>query len=322
MNVQRPAKLRGGSTVAIISPSSNPDHVGIQLGIDLLRKMGLKIVLGDTTRKLMTVGSRAAEDKVRAKDFNWAFKDDSIDAVLCATGGYGSFRVLEYLDLDMIKQNPKIFLGFSDITAYHLALNQKCNMVTFHGPVVDISTSKGTPGSAEEIKFLHQDLEKTINQLMGKEPIVQVRNPPGCMMLMTINDGKASGRLCGGNLSLVSGSLGSEYEIDTKDKILMLEEISETHYYIEAHLTHLRICKKLHQAEGIIIGEIAETIKPERATPSVEEIVRERVGGAGRPSIWGLCCGHGMRNMLLPMNAKVEVDATERKIRVLEPVLD
>jgi muramoyltetrapeptide carboxypeptidase len=318
LNVQKPARLKRNSKVAVISPSSNPDHVGIQIGLELLKKAGLKVILGDTTRKLLTRGGTAAEDRLRAKDFNWAFKDDSIDGVLCATGGYGSLRILDLLDYDMIRDHPKVFLGFSDITAFHLALTQLCNMITFHGPVVDIEVTKG----AEDTQLGKQDLRTVIRQLMGQQEIVDIRNPPGGMMLMTINDGKASGRLCGGNLCLVTGTLGSRYEIDTKGKILMLEEIRETYYYLESHLTQLRLTRKLDQASGVIIGEISETLKPEGPTPSVEEIVRERVGGTGRPSIWGLCCGHGKRNMLLPLNAKVSLDASERRIKVVESVLD
>jgi len=318
LNVQKPARLRKNSRVAVISPSSNPDHVGIQMGLEVLKKMGLKVVLGDTTRKLLTVRTLAAEDRLRAKDFNWAFKDDSIDAVLCATGGYGSLRILDLLDYDMIRDHPKVFLGFSDITAFHVALNQLCNMITFHGPVVDIEVTKG----AEEIKIGKQELEMVLRQLMGQSELVEIKNPPGGMMLMTINEGKASGRLCGGNLCLVTGTLGSRYEIDTKGKIFMLEEIRESYYYLESHLTQLRLTRKLDQASGIIMGEISETLKPEGPTPSVEEIVRERVGGTKRPSIWGLCCGHGKHNMLLPMNAKVSLDASERRIRVLESVVE
>jgi len=318
MNVQKPARLKRGSKVAVISPSSNPDHVGIQMGLELLRKAGLKVILGDTTRKLLTVRGTSAEDRLRAKDFNWAFKDDKIDGVLCATGGYGSLRILDLLDYDMIREHPKVFLGFSDITAFHVALTQRCNMITFHGPVVDIEVTKG----AEDTRLGKQDLQTVIRQLMGQQEIGEIKNPPGGMMLMTINDGKASGRLCGGNLSLITGALGSRYEIDTKGKILMLEELRETYYYLESHLTQLRLTRKLDQASGVIVGEISETLKPEGPTPSVEEIVRERVGGTGSPSIWGLCCGHGKRNMLLPMNAKVSLDASERRIKVLESVLD
>ncbi len=141
-------------------------------------------------------------------------------------------------------------------------------------------------------------------------------------MLVTINEGTASGRLCGGNLCMVTGTLGSRYEIDTKGKIFMLEEIRETHYYLESHLTQLRLTRKLDQASGIIVGEISETLKPEGPSPSVEEIVRERVGGAKRPAVWGLCCGHGKHNMLMPLNAKVSLDASERRIRVLERIVD
>jgi muramoyltetrapeptide carboxypeptidase len=318
LGVQKPAKLKKGSKVAVISPSSNPDHVGIQMGLDLLKKMGLKVILGDTTRKLMTVRTLAADDQQRAKDFNWAFKDDSVDAVLCATGGYGSLRILDLLDFEMIKDHPKVFLGFSDITAFHVALNQLCNMVTFHGPVISIDSSKGV----EDLKIERQELEIVLRQLMGLDELVEIKNPPGGMMLMTINEGKASGRLCGGNLTLVTCALGSRYEINTKGKVLMLEEIKETYYYIEAHLTQLRLTRKLDDASGIVIGEISEMIKPEGPYPSVEEIVRERVGGAKKPAVWGLCCGHGKHNMLLPMNARVALDATERQIKVLERVLD
>ncbi len=141
-------------------------------------------------------------------------------------------------------------------------------------------------------------------------------------MLMTINDGRTSGRLCGGTLSLITGALGSRYEIDTKGKIFMLEELNETYYYLESHLTQLRLTRKLDQANGIIVGELFEMLKSQYPTPSAEEIVRERVGGTKKPAIWGLCCGHGKHNMLLPLNAKVSMNATDRHIRILERVLD
>lgn len=318
MKVQRPPRLKKNSKVAVISPSSNPDHVGIKIGVEILRKAGLRVELGDTTRKLMTVGTLAAGDKARADDFNWAFEDDSVDGVLCATGGYGSLRILDLLDFDMIKDHPKPFMGFSDITGYHIALNQLCGMVTFHGPLVDIDPSKGE----EFIKTQSEDLKSAIRLLTGQEEMHEVVNPPGGMMLMTINDGKAAGRLCGGNLTLMTGTLGSRYELDTRDKVLLIEEVRETYYYLEFHLTQLRLCKKLEQARAIIMGEISDTLKSDTPTPGVEEIVRERVGGAGKPAIWGLCAGHGKYNGLLPLNAKVAVDATERSIIVQEPIVD
>ena len=202
---------------------------------------------------------------------------------------------MDLLDFDMIKDHPKPFMGFSDITGYHIALNQLCGMVTFHGPLVDIDPSKGE----EFIKTQSEDLKRAVRLLMGQEELHEVSNPPGGMMLMTINDGKATGRLCGGNLTLMTGTLGSRYELDTKDKVLLVEEVKETYYYIEFHLTQLRLCKKLEQARAVLMGEISDTLKPEGPYPSVEEIVRERVGGAGRPAIWGLCAGHGMYNGLL-----------------------
>lgn len=318
MKIQRPPRLRKGSKVAVISPSSNPDHVGIHMGLELLRKSGLKVELGDTTRKLMTTGTLAADDQSRADDFNWAFEDDTVDGVLCATGGYGSLRVLDLLDFDMIKDHPKPFMGFSDITAYHIALNQICGMVTFHGPLVDIDPSKGQ----EFIRTQSEDLRRAVRLLMGQEELHSIENPPEGMMLMTINEGKATGRLCGGNLTLMTGTLGSDYELDTKDKVLLIEEVKETYYYIEFHLTQLRLCRKLKEARAVVMGEISDMVKPETPYPSVEEIVKERVGGAGRPAIWGLCAGHGMYNSLLPLNAKVAVDATEREISVLESIVE
>lgn len=318
MKIQKPPKLKKDSTVAVISPSSNPDHFGIHIGVDLLKKMGLKVKLGDTTRKLLSVRTLAADDKARADDFNWAFEDDSIDGVLCATGGYGSMRILDMIDFDMIKDHPKVFMGFSDITAYHAALNQLCGMVTFHGPLVDIWPAKGE----EFIKTQSEDLKTAIRVMMGQEELQVIKNPPKGMMMMTIGEGKATGRLCGGNLTLVCGILGSKYELDTKDKILLLEEVGETYYHIEYHLTQLRLCKKIEDARAIIVGEISEMRKPDEPYPSVEEIVRERIGGVNRPAIWGLCSGHGMYNAPLPLNAKIAIDATEREIRVLESVVD
>jgi muramoyltetrapeptide carboxypeptidase len=183
---------------------------------------------------------------------------------------------------------------------------------------VDIDPSKG----AEFIKTQTEDLKKAIRLLMGQEELHELANPSDGMMLMTINEGKATGRLCGGNLTLATGTLGSRYELDTKDKILLLEEVKETYYYIEFHLTQLRLCKKLEQSRAVIMGEISDMVRLEYPHPGVEEIVKERVGGCGRPAIWGLCAGHGMRNILVPLNVKVAVDASEREIRVLEAIVD
>jgi len=321
VDVLKPAKLRRNSKIAVISPSSNPNLVGLQMGLDVLKKMGLRVVLGDTTRKLLTVGTRAAEDSLRAKDFDWAFRDDSVDGVICATGGYGSIRILDLLDYDMIRDHPKVFLGFSDITGYHVALNQMCNMITYHGRDVEIVWNEASK-KVENIKIAKHELELEIRQLMGEKELKEIKNPPGGMMLMTINDGKASGRLCGGNLSLVTDTLGSRYEIDTRGKILMLEEYTESYYHIEAYLTRLRLTRKLERANGIIVGEFSETLKSPSPTPSIEEIVRERVGGARKPSVWGLCCGHGEHNMLMPLNARVSLDASNRRIRVLEGIVE
>jgi muramoyltetrapeptide carboxypeptidase len=215
--------------------------------------------------------------------------------------------MLPYVNYEIIKSKPKIFLGYSDITALHIALHQKSDMVTFHGPVV----------GSELTEYTQQWL---IRALTRPEPLGEITNPSDGPIIKTITDGEASGNLVGGNISLIAATIGTPYEVDTRDKILFIEEVDDPPYLIDRNLTHLWLAGKLQEAAGIIVGEIVRS-KPRDydASLSIWDVLRDRIGSVGKPAIYGLCCGHGTHHLTLPLGVRARLDATQGRLWIEEP---
>ena len=200
----KPKPLQQGDSVAIIAPASPVDKTLIDKCVGSLKDLGLEVVVG--TSCLSEHGFLSGTDDIRANDINRMFADKNIKGIFAIRGGYGCARLLDLIDFKIIKKNPKIFVGYSDITALHIAINQKSKLITYHGPMVSTELIKGLDEySADYYKRF----------LFSKEKINEIFNPVGCN-LEIINDGIASGQLIGGNLSLVCSSLGTKYEINTK----------------------------------------------------------------------------------------------------------
>ena len=291
----RPKSLQPGDRLAVLCGSSPTSKTSDEL-MQAVRDMGLEPVLYPSATAKH--GFLSGVDAIRAADINAAFADPSIKGIVCTRGGYGFHRILPLLDWKTIKKNPKIFGGYSDVTAMLNALNQICGMESYHMPMV------GAWGDG-----LDEYSGPFVKSMLFGEPVEYV-NPEGSP-ITTLVPGKAKGRLCGGNLSLLAASLGTPYEIDTKGKILFIEEIGERPYKVDGMLTHLRNAGKFDDAAGIILGGFTDCADKEGVIGglSLEDIYRELIVPAGKPTISGVVCGHCSPTMALPMGRLFKMDA-------------
>ncbi|MBQ6710796.1 MAG: LD-carboxypeptidase [Clostridia bacterium] len=291
----RPKSLQPGDRLAVLCGSSPTSKTSDEL-MQAVRDMGLEPVLYPSATAKH--GFLSGVDAIRAADINAAFADPSIKGIVCTRGGYGFHRILPLLDWKTIKKNPKIFGGYSDVTAMLNALNQICGMESYHMPMV------GAWGDG-----LDEYSAPFVKSMLFGEPVEYV-NPEGSP-ITTLVPGKAKGRLCGGNLSLLAASLGTPYEIDTKGKILFIEEIGERPYKVDGMLTHLRNAGKFDDAAGIILGGFTNCADKEGVIGglSLEDIYGELIVPAGKPTISGVVCGHCSPTMSLPMGRLFKMDA-------------
>ena len=301
-------KLKFGDTIGLIAPSGAMRTEGaIERAVKETERMGFKVKLGESAGK--KYGYLSGEDDVRARDINAMFADDEVDAIFCIRGGYGAMRILDQLDYDLIRKHPKIFVGFSDITALHIALLNRCKLATFHAPMA-VGWSNGPLDD-----FSRESMYKA---LMYAEPVGELVNPPEYPK-QTVNPGKADGILVGGNLMLIASSLGTPWEIDTKDRIIFIEEIGERTYCVDRMLTQLRLAGKFDDCAGVVFGDFADCpIEYPEFGLTLEEIIRDVVAPCGKPVFTGLRCGHCTPKLTLPLGVKCSMDADECTLTVLE----
>lgn len=303
----KPKPLQQGDSVAIIAPASPCDKKLIDKCISSLNELGLNVVIGESC--ISEHGFLSGTDDIRANDINCMFADKNIKGIFALRGGYGCARLLNLLDFKLIKKNPKIFIGYSDITALHIAINQKSKLITYHGPMISTELIKGLDEySADYYKKF----------IFGNEKVEELFNPKG-NTLEVINNGIASGQLIGGNLSLICSSLGTKYEINTKNKILFLEEVEEVPYKVDRMLTHLKQSGKLKDVNGIILGAFTNCIAPNnKKSLSLQEVFNEIILPLKKPTISNLVCGHCLPTLTLPLGEKVLLDANNKKVKILE----
>lgn len=295
--MRKPAPLFPGATVALVAPGSAVAEVQLQKALDFVRSLGLTPVAYPSCYFANRDGYLAASDAQRAQDILDAFADPDIHGIWCIRGGYGSHRLLPLLDRDLIRNNPKWFGGYSDVTALHLFLNQECCLETFH------CTMPSTEPDADD--FTLEWLKKALfGKLEG--PLFQ----PKGQCVQSLVSGMVSGVLCGGNLSLVAASLGTPWEIDTRGKILFLEDIHEKTYRIDSMLTQLRNAGKFRDCAGILLGAWTDCPPeyPDR-TLLLPEIFQQLIVPAGKPTLTDLACGHVLPTLALPMGRMCHLDA-------------
>ncbi|MBS7847038.1 LD-carboxypeptidase [Pseudomonas fluorescens] len=292
--------LRSEGTIALIAPAG-PAALDVEKAGQWMRARGydLRIFPGVYERD----GYLAGSDDVRLHDLHTAFADPEIDAIFCLRGGYGTPRLLDRLDFDLLRANPKPFVGYSDITAVHLAISRYAGFVTFHGPMLnaDLLGDKQQPTESSLFSLLRGQLGS--GSLLAH---------PVAYPLTTIEPGIACGRLLGGNLSMIAAVMGTPFEIDAQGIILLIEDVNEPIYRIDRLLTHLRLAGKLAQVTGVLVGDVAGV-----DAVALERLLKQTFAPLGIPVLSGWRSGHCDPNLTLPMGALVRLDAGEKRL-VLE----
>lgn len=302
----RPKPLKKGDKIALIGASSPTPQDRIEPSIKAMEELGFEVVLGESARGYH--GFLSGSDELRANDINTMFEDKSIKGIFAIRGGYGAARLLDMLDYDMIKKNPKVFAGYSDVTALHNVFNERCKLITFHTPMASTEFYKGVD------EYTMNYFKKNI---FSDEPLGIVKNPVD-QEIKTLVSGKAKGKLAGGNLSLIASMMGTPYELDTKGKILFLEDVDESPYRIDRMLLQLKQCGKFKDAEGIILGAWTNCEpKEDENSLSLMEIFEELIIPENKPTIYNLACGHCMPTMSIPMGAKIKINTENNEIFLL-----
>ena len=300
-----PKQLFPGAKVALVAPASAVPEEKLAPALEYVRKLGLEPVVYPSCYFANRDGYLAANDTQRAKDLNDAFSDPEIDGIWCIRGGYGGHRILPLLNVDAIRANPKWFGGYSDVTALHTFFNQVCGFETYHCTMPSTEPNPDAFTLNWLKKAMFGGLTGTLEDPEGQKP-------------QTLVSGTARGVLCGGNLSLLAASLGTSWEIDTRDKILFLEDIGEKTYRVDGMLTQLRNAGKFRDCAGIVLGAWTDCPPeyPEK-TLLLPEIFQQLVVPAGKPCISDLACGHVLPTMSLPLGRMCTLDA-DKGILTLE----
>lgn len=302
-----PTPLSPGARVALVCASSAVPEERLAPALAAVRALGLEPVPYPSCLPSSRHGYLAADDRQRARDIQEAFADDAVAGVLCIRGGYGAHRILPLLDLEAIARRPKVFSGYSDVTALHTALTQNCGFVTYH--TIMPSTEYDKPVDGFSMAYLRRAL---FGGLAGV-----LENPPD-RPLTALAGGRAAGTLCGGNLSLLAASLGTPWEIDTRGKLLFLEDIGEKTYRVDGMLTQLRNAGKFRDCAGVVLGAWTDCAPEDPSrTLTLEEIFQELILPAGKPVLSGLACGHTLPTLALPLGARAVLDADRGRLEVL-----
>ncbi|MCA1582995.1 MAG: LD-carboxypeptidase [Acidobacteria bacterium] len=309
----KPRALKPGDTVGLISPSSYIfDLWKMDSAVTRLESLGLKSKIGRHAKARH--GYMAGTVQERVDDLHAMFSDPTVAAVFCLGGGYGTERLLDSIDYALIRKNPKILLGYSDITGLHLAINRRAGVVTFHGPVALSSLPAFT-------------LESLKKALFVSEPIGELGNPPEKDPLSpefprhTVAPGRARGPIIGGNLTLISTTMGTPYEIDTRGKILFIEDVGEAPYRIDRMLVQLKLAGKLDEAAGIVWGTCTDCTVSNSSFEvnlSISDLVDEILGGINKPVLAGLVFGHTKEKLTLPIGVMAEMDAAAKTVSIVE----
>lgn len=296
-----PPRLKKGDTVGVISPASSPEETDFKRGISIIEQLGLKVKIGQSTLKRN--GYLAGTDRERLADFHDMIKDDNVKAIVFARGGYGTARITSQIDFNLIRHNPKIIWGYSDITYLHTAIRQKANLITFHGPMI-VSIGK---------KSAHFKTKQTFNQLFKPMDIVyDERIAP----LHIINEGKTSGKLVGGNLSLLTSSIGTPYEIDLNKRILFIEDVDEPPYKIDSMLNQLLQSNKLKNVKGIIIGDFKLPKYDEFPERPLEIVFKDYFKRLNIPVMSGFKIGHCEPNIAIPLGTNATMCTKTKTLKV------
>lgn len=308
----RARPLRRGDTVGLVGvsgPIRDPE-VNFERMLEAIDAMGYRVRVADNCRE--RCGYLAGTDEARARGLNQMFRDDRVDAVVCMRGGYGVTRMLDRVDFDAIRANPKIFLGFSDITALHAAIHQRTGLVTFHGPM---------PATC----WVHFDdftRDSMVRALTSTAPLGPLVNPEG-MAPRCYAPGRCEGPLVGGCLSLLAATCGTPYALDVTDKVLLLEDVGEYIYRLDSMLTQLRHAGVFDRCAGVVLGGFTKCGPQDpNAAFELDDVVRDVILPAGKPVLGNLAIGHLDTKLTVPLGARCAMDAGAGTLEIVESALE
>lgn len=305
----KPRRLQKGDTIGLVSPASrlhDPDRYDEI--VKTVKDLGYKVKEGKNARN--QYGYFAGTDEERAADLNAMFADDSVDAILPFRGGWGCNRILSLIDYELIAKNPKILVGFSDITSLLLAIYAKTGLITFHGPVGKSDWTDYTVDHFTEILSGQESAELEIPQNGFCED---------CDSLGVITSGKAAGRLLGGNLSVLTAMAGSDYLPDWKGSILFVEDVGEDVYRIDRMMTQLKLNGILDQISGFVFGQCTECERANSYSLTLQQVLEDHLEPLEIPAFSGAMFGHLSKMLTLPVGLQAEINAQSGTIKLAEP---
>ena len=310
--VIKPPRLKAGDTIGVVSPAGiTYDPILIDVLTESLDVLGLKMKRGEHMQDRW--GYFAGEDQDRAADINQMFADPAVDAIFALHGGWGAARTLDHIDYNLIRNNPKVILGYSDITALLVAIYSRSGIATFHGPN---GNSKWNTFSAEYVRRLLFDAD----QISYANPVDEDDLlAPRRFRTRTIQSGKATGKLVGGNLTVLTSIIGSDYLPDWKGHVLFLEDIGEAVYRVDRMLTQLKLAGVLDNLSGFVFGYCTDC-KADSGYSSftLNEVLDQHIKPLGIPAWTGSMIGHIDKKFTLPLGIEAEINADTGEIKLLE----
>ncbi len=309
MRIVKPKKLQHGDLIGILSPASSPDDLSrIEKGVKYLEKRGYRVKVAEHVGK--NHGYLAGTDTERLSDLHGLFQNKEVKAIFCVRGGYGTPRLLDKVDYKKIKNNPKIFVGYSDITALQMAFLKNAGLVTFGGPMLAVDLYDDVNPYAEDFFWRLLTSEKK----MGKVILPENEN------IFKLTKGNAHGMLVGGNLALVAGLIGTPYLPNFKNSILFLEDVGELPYRIDRMLSQLKLSGALKNIAGVILGSFSDCNEhdPMKKTLSLGEVIDDYFGHLNIPVIYNFPHGHIPAKATLPFGIDVRVNVAKECVEFTE----
>jgi muramoyltetrapeptide carboxypeptidase len=312
----KPPRLRQGDTIGLIAPAGHTNDKAIEKAVRNIEALGFRVKEGRYLREVY--GNYAGSVEQRVADLHGMFLDPEVKAIWCIRGGSGGISLLSHIDYALIRRHPKILLGYSDITALHLAILRHSGMVTFHGPV---ASSTATEYSNEHLLAVLTDPQPTYTIPMSIENSRRALEEPQYAM-RTVHGGLATGPLIGGNLSLVSALAGTSYAADFRDSILFLEEVNEAPYRIDRWMTQLDLALGFDKAAAVMVG-ICEQCGPEHESISLtlDQTLDIHLQPLKIPAVTGYSFGHIRNQFTIPVGVRATLDTERQTVTLLEPAV-
>ncbi|MUK89671.1 LD-carboxypeptidase [Ornithinibacillus sp. L9] len=301
-----PKAIQQGDTIGIVAPASPIEMDTLKTAIPFFQDMGLCVELGKNIDAVH--GYLAGTDEQRLADFHDMIANPNVKAIIFARGGYGTARFAADIDYDLIYSHPKIIWGYSDITYLHTAIRQQTGLVTFHGPMPasDIASPEFDLLSASMFKQLFKETALCYSEAVSELEVLQ--------------EGRVTGTLVGGNLSLIVSTLGTPFEIDTKEKLLLLEDIDEVPYRVDGMLNQLKLAGKLDQAAGIVIGDFAKSAPKKEPSLTLDQVFNDYFKELEGPVMSGFKIGHCYPHFAVPLGVKATMDTERKELRIMPGV--